>query len=576
MPDDVREQICRRTVRAALDAKILDSFSLPDDGSRPTPSTVDFLAQVLADFLGMWDTVYHRAAEGWPHPPQALGGFVLGRQAVLDLAIRTAALMHLCNAGNPEGLAIAAPSDTAGRDLLNHLQEVTGKELTREGLAKALNVPDKSTIDHWYAGTSIPNREHIWALAKFFATPRWPRYQLRRWIRVQYALIAIGGRLEEVLGHHWAHQLLGMFAILLDYVLTYHQATNRPRVEFLRQQREAIRLGIYADGSAELLNVLPKWLDDLPADSPIVSEIWVDDIAAAKAHTPHRRLEACFSVIGDWPKDVARFDTTPHTAAMPLAERREFQEGASLLAMAPTWLEKLGPQVNASGLDLEWAQSLGWQWLQAGQPDKAAPLLRHVAEANPRDAMLICSVGMALVRGSHLEQLEEGRKYLRRALQLRPEWDYPLAELARSHFHREEYERVLEVLDGAPPELTTASTECTFERARALCELQCYREALVVAEKTTALDPGYAEAWALAADLASLLKDGERVRRYYKQAKHLGFTTVRRSGIAFPYAICPIRAAAVEPFTSHTSGIKGANQPAPQGGPNGSLSPPGT
>lgn len=130
-----RKIICHWVVEATLESGLLTGFGLPTDPNGPTPPVDEFLTEIPACWLGDWDAVYCQGASGWLHPPRELGGYVLGRQLVIDLVPRVAAVIQLMGGCQPEAVIPYAGDEKPGRALLHALMESSGRKLTRGGLA---------------------------------------------------------------------------------------------------------------------------------------------------------------------------------------------------------------------------------------------------------------------------------------------------------------------------------------------------------------------------------------------------------------------------------------------------------
>lgn len=550
MPEETRKEICLYTAQALVSSGLLKMLKVPPRVGKSRASTEGFIAEVLFDFLGTWDSVYHQAADGWPYPPQALGGFIVGRQATLDVAIRIASVLQLCGITREGSFVVAASSPHPTRDLFDYLKKQAGATLSRTDLATKLRVAEKSTVDGWLDDDAAPGRQTVERMAKLFATKQCPEESLLRWLRLQFAMIAIARRLRRSVGEFFACELIHTFARTVDFVQAFSERCRAYKRLDLREFGTTLEIILRKGAQCEeSRGAYGAFLDHIDYLLPQSKHYWLDDVMAIDGEGPKARIEACFSVVGDWPKFCARIAQIPKKPASPEDGMRR-REVLALIETSPTALEAMSKELHGDAVR-EFKALQGFNMLRAGRTDKAVSCLTPVAEADPDNADIRCYLGMALCQTDD-SGVAAGREHLRHAIRLRPDWDIPIAALSRSYAFHGDFKQSLAVLADAPVSVVSRSCECLMLRASCLQHLGLYTEALAAAEDATGLDPSSPEAWCLASDLAFLLGNGERGRRYHKQALHLGSVTVRRSGIAYRDAICPNPAAVSEPPIGHT------------------------
>lgn len=529
VPNETRRQICAWVGQAVHYQGLLEGVSLPKDGPRPVPPLDQFVSGLLYEWLTHWDHLYVRAAAGWPHLPRALSGYVIGRQVVIDLVLRTAAVLHIAGHGQPEVVTLCAPAAQPGKALINHLMEHSGRRFTRDALARELFV-ERSTVDEWIDESSIPKDPNLRRLAEVFARDGSQQTRLLRWLRVQYGVIRLGRRLREAVGDYWAGELLYVFAQLLDWTLEFHSQSKLPKDQFQLFQAITLRHGAAMESNYWVLNGLRKLvaLDDQHV------KFWGDDLISAQQCEVQARLEACFSIIGDWPKSLARWESTPEWAHLSDEDRRLAHTSAALVFMSPTLHDSAQPTDNDRArdgalppgklptADVQWMAQSAWNLMRSGQHAAALPLLDRLVRDNPADADLQCYYGEALWRAVPDRRFDDAIERLKEAARLRPDWDYPLAEIARVYLHRGWTEHALQVLESAPAGMMDKSPDGSFLLGLALSRLGRMGDALLACERSMALDERHAEAWDLAAECAFRLGDKVRGRRYAKQAAHLG------------------------------------------------------
>lgn len=514
--DEKRQEICRWVVVAARHSGLLDGLTLPPGEEPPRPDAlVVGLASFLDEWLALWDAVYVQGSSGWPHPPQHLSGYVLGRQAVIDLALRTSALILLRGGCPPEAVQPAAATEHPGRSLIEGLVAESKCHFTREQLAREIGV-EKSTVDGWIDRDSIPRAENIARLAEIFATELRPHTALHRWLRLQWGLIGIRGRLDKAVGSFWAIDLCTAMASFIQWTLGMLEVSKLGRDEFVLSQWYTLRRGLYDRKNYWILNGWLKIEDN---------ELWTEEILVAQQHGTAARLQACFEVIGDWPRYTRQWNDDEARQSIPAEDRELRVIIAALRWMAPrTFQNKLytTPRDLPPQAELEWLVHRAKDHMSQAEHHLALPLWTQVITADPDNADHRCHYGVSLWNARPQPDFDEAVRQLERACELRPDWDYPVAEIARVYLHRGWTDSAIQHLERAPPELIEGSQDCSFTLALALCRAGNFERARVAAQRACKLDPGHAAAWDLAAECAFQLGDKTDGGRCAREALRLG------------------------------------------------------
>lgn len=512
-------EICRWAVQAAVHAGLLE-FSLPQDvdGSQP-PSTEDFLTDVLVRWLAEWDFVYQRGCSGWPSPPRQLSGLVVGRQVVIDLALRVAAVIQLMGGCEPGAVIPYAGDERPGRALLLSLMESTGRAFTRESLAGELGV-EKTTVDEWMDEDTVPREANLRRLAEVFAAEARPATRVLRWLRVQFGLIGLRRRMNGAVGEWWARDLFAALACFIQWTLEMHQLSKLDRRVFLLGQASTLQLGRRDQSTYWVLNAWLKIEDD---------KFWTEDILVAQKQTAAQRLQDCFEVIGDWPRMTREWDNGPQTGALPVEERRKRQVIAALLWMSPrACVDELYPVALKGGpaTEAEWWAHVGKGHMARDEHAQALPLWEKVVAVDPENADHRCHYGVCLWRARPAPDFDAALEQLRRASKIRPEWDYPVAEIARVYMHRGLPDLALHHFEQIDNALLESSQDCSFTLGLTLFKLRRFGEAKVAADRACGMDPTHADAWDMAAECAFEMGDKVEGGRCAREALRLG---MRRS-----------------------------------------------
>ena len=139
-----------------MSAGYLDGLVIPPDVAGRPRGAYEVLLDTLQRWLHDWDWTYHRNSSGWPYPPQDLGGFVIGRQAVIDLALRVSAVLQLMGASDPRAIQVFAVEREPGRRVIHYLSvRSTPRTLHEKAWHKYL-VLRASTVDEWMDEGTVP------------------------------------------------------------------------------------------------------------------------------------------------------------------------------------------------------------------------------------------------------------------------------------------------------------------------------------------------------------------------------------------------------------------------------------
>lgn len=113
IPEETRHEICTLVVQALVHSRILPPLRLPAASSGEALETEQVLRIALFTWLQIWDAAFVAPAARWPSADAALSGFVMGRQVVIDLALRWAAFCHLAGFDDPDTITV---EDANGSD----------------------------------------------------------------------------------------------------------------------------------------------------------------------------------------------------------------------------------------------------------------------------------------------------------------------------------------------------------------------------------------------------------------------------------------------------------------------------
>lgn len=325
--EQARRDLVRSAVEAADHAGLLAGFDLPRRGSDPRVEPKAYLAGVVCDWLSAWDAVYVRAAAGHDGLPPEAAGFAIGRQAALDIGVRAAALLHLCGIESGEYLVLAlGPTPLAS--LLRYLQDPSVAQLPRlemtplpagadtpgdgefevswvdptpaadvlspERLADEVGLHE-TTLAKWRQGAYLPSPDSVECLVQQFAKRQVDQAPLRRWLRVQLALIDVEQRLAATIGAAFSRQLVAAFLELACFPRDFYWQGLSPD-EFLLGQVEALEHGVSSELGKWALQMFELGLPlmQIPP-APLAPEVWSDDAQAARAGRVAGRIAAALA-----------------------------------------------------------------------------------------------------------------------------------------------------------------------------------------------------------------------------------------------------------------------------------------
>lgn len=491
-----------------------------------------------------WETVFERAAshlsKAWDHElwqsaamfPRAdkrLATLIFARHVIIELALRHACLvlMGKCEAPDLECPWWATDGHLGTR--LKALKGACAPGLSGSAIASALDVDD-STVDRWLSGREIPNLVHTDGLARLFAShiPESEEEHLLRRLRAGAGIASLVNRLRQVVGQDAVTRLGEMHVRFVRW--TIELAADDASTDPLAQSLFA---GIMVLGTAHPSNgpVLLEWAQR-------VREIpWADDIL--KSHPVDRatRVKESLRVVGEAEKRQA--DLQEVLPDQPTEVREMISEAAAWNAIAtpmvtPEQLAKIQSgehkvvripaQSPAHAAENRMAQAL-----QAERERDFETACKHACRAvylQPDRADYCYFYGCFLWQA---KRFSEGIDQLRKACEMKPEWDRPFVEIAIANINWGRMDMALFHLEQGPESMRNSSDFYLFTLARIYRAQKAVDRALEHSERAVALNPDYGEAFDLAADCAFVLGDRRKGARYAKEAKHRGvFATFAR------------------------------------------------
>ena len=527
--DDVRDRAVAQVASALIEVGFLKDAALPPDSGHSSIRTA--LVAAVTDWAKTWDEVYRQCSVGWPFVPLSLGGFVLGREIVMDLALRVAAVVHLTDTNLTMPVIHAARNDS-GRAILLDVMGRHGRQCDFEHVAAAAAVENR-TAQRWLNESAAPEDHNLRQLAHSIGGKNVDSDKaILRHLRVQFGLLRIAQHLESVIGHRWTRELLQGFERLL-----------RCAVNTNREIRENPR---HFDSSAEGLTLAQIKLLKMGSESvaaPAVFALWLRaeqpaiwgyELQLASTLGLPKRLERCWQTIGNWPQFWTNSLEANRVLGLSAQDYQTGCESVALVSLCPPLRESIEaepPRYPDVGISRALEQKIhrAIALMQEDRPEESLPLWREVTTESPANPDYFTYFGVALRDAG---QRNEAKDAFRHAIDLAPDTDRPHIELARTYLREGLPDRALHHLECFAPAVRDCSAEILWVMAELLFMEERFTDAHAAVQRAIELDPDNADAHDLAARVLVRMPqtrdNRELAARHAKKAAAGG----RRGGLA--------------------------------------------
>ena len=488
------EQLVKDSSRSEIIQAIAET--LVDSGFVSSPQTKGMnygtepaLAAMLEWHAENWDLLRsflsRRTMPVLPsHLPKVWEAYV--RLAVVDLAIRIAARLHLAGV-SPVALVLLDPVTVKARgDYLNRKRRQAGISL--EYLAGAVGVTDNA-VDAWMYQGARPSDDNIKKIAEALADKieGSNAVSIARELRALYWVSDVADMLAERIGVEAVNDAIGRLRRYAE--AAYHIIDD----QFPAADREET-LTVLADLGANA-RVAESVLGALIEREP--DEEWRADLRGAGMAWIHRVLSVNLGVhlaevddriqktegrlLEDW--DVSNPDAYAHY-------RRSYE-----LSTEGKWREAMAEVEIAARLD---------------------PLdpTNHFSLGSAKTGIGIASGDIALVN--------KGLDALWLAVALDPNWIVPWTEIGLTLLHTDRPTEALKHLRGVKPECGPLDSRYYSALGKTYWKVGQLSEALAAFEAALELDPEEVSNLLPASELALLTGDNEKHRRYLRRAQHFG------------------------------------------------------
>lgn len=527
--DDVRDRAAARVASALIEVGFLPDAALPPDSGHPAIRAA--LVVAVTNWAKTWDEVYRQCSVGWPFLPLSLGGFVLGREVVMDLALRVAAVIHLTDATFTT-LMIHAAHDDAGRAILQDAMSRGNRQCDYEHVAAAAAV-EQRTAQRWLNESAVPEDHNLRQLSHTLGGKNAEAERaILRYLRVQFGLLRIAQHLESVIGHRWAWELVRGFERLLHIAVNTNREirANPKRFDSSEEGMTLAQVELLTMGSTSVVTsaVFALWLT---AEQPA---IWGYELHLAASLGLDRRLEKCWKTIGNWPQFWTNSLEANSVLGLSAQDYQTRCESVALVSLCPPLRESIEaqpPRHPDIGISRALEQKIhrALALLQEDRPEESLKLWDEITKEAPNNPDYLAYYGAALRDAG---KRSEAMDMLRRAIDLAPDAVRGHIELARTYLRQGLADSALHHLQCLAPTVRDFSAEILWIMAELLYKTERFADANAAVQRAIELDPENADAHDLAARVLVRMpqtRDSrELAARHAKKAAAGG----RRGGLA--------------------------------------------
>lgn len=549
VPEETRHSICTWVVQALIHSELVPPLTLPK--TKAPPDIKELLRTALLTWLEVWDSGVLATAAKWHLADRALGTFVIGRQAVIDLALRWTALFHFAGM-HASDIFLHDGRLGKGKPLLEAAMKMAGKDFTREGLARALRRTQDGTIndrtvDRWFDSLIIPDDDNLCALAQALGHDSHAEAALLRFLRLQYGIVELAQLLREQMGERLSNLLFDGLRTFVRAGIAFNDALSRELRTNAEQAapHEIANLKLFFMGSRD--PVAAGWINAFLSVER--GPVWHDDLQYAENGAADARIAACLKVIGDWPRAMAAISRGELKFPDGLTPDRHLFEAAAIWGMNDNdmpaelleWISKNSERVaeltgSAEQMQAALRAEAGTASMHQGDYDGAIPHWKAAVEmeSQPRRKSNYLFQYACCLWQARARRFDDAIDALRESYRLwpiqEPLRDRPFVEIAIVHQNRGWFDHALQHLDTDPEGFVSTSGHFNFVRGRTLLALHHLDDAMECFERAISLDGDRApDNYLFAAETAFLLNAAQpnpavlqKARRYAKQARHLG------------------------------------------------------
>ena len=487
-----------RLVKDSSRSEIIEAIAemLTGSGFIASPQTMEAnyeLAPALASMLQWhadnWDLfrsfLRRRTMSVMPsHLPKVWEAYV--RLAVIDLALRVAAHLHLAGS-SPAALDFLGWASVGARgDFLNRKREQT--PLSLEDFAEKVGVTN-NTVDAWMYHGVRPSNDNLAQIAEVLAD------------HIEGSNAA--GIALELRALYWVSDVAALVAEHMG-IEAVDEAVGRLR-RYAEETYHIIDAQVPAEGRQEVLTVL--------ADLGVNARFSESLLSALVEQEPDAEWREDLRSTGmDWVHRVLAVNLRVHLAGEDILIQET--EGRLL----EDW-DVGNPKAYA-----HYRRSL--ELRMQGKLNEALAEVETAARLDSLDpanhfTLGSAKTGIGIERGD-TALVNEGLDALWLAVALDPNWILPWTEIGSTLLHTDRPAEAVTHLRSIKPECGPADFHYHNTLGAAYWKLDQLPEALAAFEAALELDPEETAALLAASEIALLIGDGKKHRRYLRRAQHFG------------------------------------------------------
>lgn len=490
--------------------------ALLEEGIIPYPSALELafkcrwafkkqLVRGISEYAQRWDSTCVKLRY-WAIPYSKKEEFLISclRLVVIDLALRLASFRYLTELPLLEH-EIPLWAKTRGNAMfLRYLKKQCTNKPSNADLADAANVVNEKTLAGWLYQEKRPAKEHIRALAKYFAKHITGSSEITFTAEMNrhYTLAELCQKISTVIGREKVMELARAL---------YYQTARIQ--EFLKQDPTNVEenwpqyllqftLGAGLDFQAPYFKYLWETETDLE---------WKQDIVCVEMDWLSRIIQRNLrfvdeSILNRQDNNYVFLSSDPSRISVSLEYFSASYINHVIDGQIALW-SGAGPE------------AYGWD-------DKAESQFRRVIISNPKSAEAHLNLGVYLGISSLTRlQIEEGFQECCKAAELQPTWDLPRIQAANVLLRTGNYPGALDYLERTSTQITSLSPRLAYAIGFARTMNNDFDGALSMFEKAMELKPDYALAFDNAAYCAFHQKNTIKGRRYAKSARQFGIST---------------------------------------------------
>ena len=482
--DSSREKIIGAIAEVLTDSGLVASPQVGEEDYKQSES-----ASMLQWHADNWDLlrsfIHRRTMSVLPsHLPKVWEAYV--RLAIIDLALRVSAHLHLAGSSPAALDFLGWTSRTTRGDYLNQKRQQTS--LSLEELAEAVGVND-NTVDAWMYHGARPSNDNLAKMAETLADgiEASNTADIALELRALYWVSDVAALLPEHIGDKAVDGVIGRLR-------RYAEATYRTIDDQFPAENRTDDLTVLAD-----LGVGARFAE------PLLS-------ALIEQESDDEWREDLRSTGMDWIRRVLSVNLGVHLAEVDdLIQKTEGR-------LLEDW-DVSNPEAYAHY----------WRSLELRMQGKVHEALAEVEIAvrldplDPANHFTLGSVktGIGIARDD-TALINEGLNALWLAVTLEPNWILPWTEIGLTLHHTGRTAEAVEHLRNVNPECGPLDSHYHSALGAAYWKLGKLTEALAAFEASLELDPEETSALLAASEIALLIGDHEKHRRYFQRAKHSG------------------------------------------------------